>query len=266
MTRPRVVQIEIHVDHACSLACDSCTHFSQEKMTGRHTAETFRAEVLPWTNRLQPQHFLLLGGEPTLNPDLVRICSAAREMWPELEVNMMLVTNGSHLHKHPALPDVLKRNNIHLDLSRHHDAPDYLKMLRKAERWAKDNDLPIRWRESFRDWLLYYKGVGSAARPFTDRQPQSSWNNCPSRWCMQIHEGKLWKCPPVTYLPLHVAKYGDGDGAWAQYLKYKALSPDCTELELLEFINRKAETCCCMCPANPQPLVKSNPMRRISLV
>ena len=271
MSRPRVIQIEVHVDHACSLACDSCTHFSQEKMTGRHTVESFRKEMLPWAKRLLPSHFLLLGGEPTLNPDLVRICEEARKLWPETDgnkhvVNMMLVTNGSHLHRHPALPEALKRNGIHLDLSRHHDAPDYLEMLRKAEEWAKVNNVPIRWRESFRDWLLYYHGVGVSARPFNDDNPQSSWQSCPSKWCMQIHEGKLHKCPPVTYLPLHVAKYGDGDGAWAKYLKYKALSPDCTQVELMEFITRKAEGCCGMCPANPQPLVKSNPMKRVSLI
>lgn len=270
--RPRIVQLEIHVDHACSLACDSCTHFSQEKLVGRHTVESFRAEMIPWSKRLLPHHFLLLGGEPTLNPDLVQICQASRELWPEVErdgkhtVTMMVVTNGSHLHKHPLLPEVLKRNSIHLDLSRHHDAPDYLEMLGKAEQWAKDNNVPIRWRESFRDWLLYYRGAGVSARPFNDRQPQQSWNHCPSRLCMQVHESKLWKCPPVTYLPLHVAKYGDGDGTWKPYLNYNALSPDCAEFELLEFIKRKAEACCGMCPANPQPFVKSNPMKRVSLI
>src|SRR5271166_3363234 len=106
MARPVVTQIEMHVTHACNLTCSGCSHFSNEGMTGRETPESFRASLEPWSKRLAPSHFLILGGEPTLNPDLSEIIGIARELLPD--TNMMLVTNGWFLHKHKDLPSVLK--------------------------------------------------------------------------------------------------------------------------------------------------------------
>ena len=84
------MQLECHVAHGCNLFCTGCTHFSQESYSGRHTVQSFREEVAPWSKRLLPQHFLILGGEPMLNPDLAAICAEARRLWPE--VNLILVT------------------------------------------------------------------------------------------------------------------------------------------------------------------------------
>lgn len=271
MQRPRVTQIETHVTHACSFECEGCTHFSQEKMKGQHTVESFRAEIGPWSKRLLPHNFLLLGGEPTLNPNLTQICQAARDLWSGVEngkhlVTMMLVTNGSHLHKHPELPEVLKRCKIHLDVSVHHDAPEYLAKLEEVKDWAAKHDLSIRWRESFRDWTAYYRGEGANAEPFADNDPQASWNHCASRWCFNLHEGKLFKCPMSAYIKMHVAKFPQNKEKWLPYLGYNGLEADCSEPQLTEFIHRRCESICGMCPANPQPLVKSNPMRRVNLV
>jgi MoaA/NifB/PqqE/SkfB family radical SAM enzyme len=254
----------MHVAHGCNFTCDGCTHFSNEGFGGRETPSSFRNFVAPWAKRILPSHVLLLGGEPTLNPELTEIVSIARDLWPEPA--MMLVTNGWFLHKHPDLPKVLKERRVHLDVSIHHNSPDYLAQLEKVKDWASSHELIIRWRESFRDWMLYYKGVGKTAEPYTDNDPQSSWNHCPSRWCMNIHEGKLYKCPMIAYVPMHVAKYGDNNGKWALYLKYTPLSPDCTDTELRQFISKQCEAFCAMCPAHPTPHHKADPTRRKALL
>jgi hypothetical protein len=48
---------------------------------------------------------------------------------------------------------------------------------------------------------------------------------------------------------------------WDPYLKYRALTPDCTDEELQEFFNRKAESFCAMCPKNPEILHRKNDPR-----
>ena len=114
MQKVVITQVETHVTHSCNMFCESCTHFSQESMSGRETVETFRDKLGPWSRRLLPRNLLLLGGEPALNPDLTGICQAARELWSGIDrdgkhlVEIMLVTNGLLLHKHPQLPEVLK--------------------------------------------------------------------------------------------------------------------------------------------------------------
>ncbi len=261
-----ITQVECHVTHQCNLTCESCTHFSNEGYTGRHTPESFLQEMSPWSRRIAPKNLLLLGGEPTLNPDLAVICHTARDLWPdEQETRILLVTNGFFLHRHPLLAGVLRTRNIVLDISIHHDSPEYLAKLQEAAKWVQDNGVKMRWRESFRDWLRYYNGVGQDARPFHDEDPQSSWLACPSKWCFTIRDGLLCKCPMTAWLPMHVEKFGDGDGAWQPYLRYDGLSPNCTDAELEEFVSRRAESCCGMCPADPQPLKKANPLLRLNL-
>lgn len=260
-----ITQVETHVTHQCNMTCQSCTHFSNEGFTGRHTPESFLKEMLPWSQRIAPRNFLLLGGEPTLNPDLAEICHAARDLWPDESCRILLVTNGFFLRRHPLLAAVLRTRKIVLDISIHHDSPEYLAKLRDAEAWVAENKVEMRWRESFRDWLEYYKGVGKDARPFDDGRPEDSWRSCPSKWCFTIRDGMLCKCPMTAWLPMHVEKFGDGDGAWTPYLSYKPLNPDATDAELEAFVNRRAEDCCRMCPADPQPLRKADPLLRLNL-
>jgi hypothetical protein len=258
-----ITQVEMHVTHVCNFTCDGCSHFSQEIYSGRETVDSFRNSLQPWARWLEPKHFLVLGGEPTLNPELSEILEVARELMPT--VNLMLVTNGWFLYKHRRLPGVLKKNRIHLDVSIHHDSPEYLSKLEEIKALASEWGIPIRWRESFRDWVRYYRGVGADAKPFNDSNPRSSWEHCDSRWCLTIHEGKLWKCPPIAYLPMHVRKYGDPDGRWDAYLRYVPLEPNCTLSQLKHFVERKCEAICSMCPANPTPYKKPSPLVRLEL-
>ena len=83
---------------------------------------------------------------------------------------------------------------------------------------------------------------------FDDGDPESSWRNCPAKWCLQLYEGKLWKCPAIAYLEMQDRKHGLGE-AWQPYLEYEALGSDCSDAELREFVERRAERVCGMCPA-----------------
>jgi organic radical activating enzyme len=261
MEKPVVTQIETHITHACNLTCESCSHFSNESYSGRETPESFTESIAPWAHRLAPKYFLILGGEPTLNPDLVPIIRIARKLWSK-STTIIIVTNGFFIHKHPSIAQVIHGDNgIRLDISIHHDDPKYLDVIDKARRILDEWGVSYTSRTSFRDWTRIYKGYGISARPYEDNNPNQSWHKCVSKWCMQIHEGRLWKCPPITYLPMHVKKYGDGNGTWTPYLQYKPLDPRCSDNDLLDFIQRRSEESCKMCPANPESFSKSLPMR-----
>jgi len=89
--------------------------------------------------------------------------------------------------------------------------------------------------------------------PYDDNNPESSHYICMSKFCMQLHDGKLWKCPSLAYLDMQLAKTGQlDDPAYTEYLKYKPIHPDCTDEELgawLE-VNQYPESFCRMCPAS----------------
>ena len=94
---------------------------------------------------------------------------------------------------------------------------------------------------------------------FDDGDPEASWQNCPAKWCLQLHEGKLWKCPAIAYLGMQDRKYGLGD-EWKPYLTYEPLGPECTDAELREFVERRVEGVCGMCPVKVERIALVNPI------
>ena len=70
----------------------------------------------------------------------------------------------------------------------------------------------------------------------------------------------IYKCAPLAYLPMTADMYNLSD-KWSHYLTYSPITPDCTDEELQEFFNRKAESFCGMCPKNPQLLSRQNDPR-----
>jgi hypothetical protein len=221
-----------------------------------------------WNQRICPEFFSLLGGEPTIHPHLSEFVSLARRNWPNS--TLRIVTNGFFLHRHPGLPLALQADpNACLHLSIHHDSPDYLEKLQPIlnllTNWVEMYGIIVRLYPSYKNWTRRYSGFGSSMEPFADREPRLSWERCPARYCTQIFEGKLWKCGPLAYLKLQDDKYHLSD-SWKPYLSYRPLEPGCSEEVLHEFFSREEESYCGMCAANPQRLELPIPLNRRSVM
>ena len=249
--------LEIHLAHSCNLACESCSHYSNQGHKGVVSLDEADRWMSLWSSRLSPKTFSLLGGEPSIHPDLSGFVSLARKHWPDS--HLRLVTNGFFLHRHPSLPAVLQHDpNACIYLSIHHDAPAYLEKLQPIitllRNWIHDYGIKVVTYQSFKSWTRRYLGVGDAMEPYKDKQPRKSWEHCPARYCPHLFEGKLWKCAPLAYLKLQDAKYQLSD-SWEPYLKYQPLEADCTDAQLDAFFAQEEEPACGMCPANPEPFI-----------
>jgi hypothetical protein len=96
--------------------------------------------------------------------------------------------------------------------------------------------------------------------PFEDGRPRQSWEICSARSCKQLHDGKLWKCPPLAYLKLQEAKYNLSP-KWDPYLRYRPLDTTCTDRELDDFLTLEDESVCSMCSAEIRSFPLPNPLR-----
>jgi organic radical activating enzyme len=226
-----------------------------------------RQWMLNWKDRIFPKNIGILGGEPFLSKNLKEYCYLTREMFPQCKIE--LVTNGFLLHLHEDLDKVLIENNIILSLSAHNTKDSsyvniFKKKLETIKKW-KDNGVVINlYKLDDNSWSKVYKGFGNNVEPYEDNNPELSWKHCPSgQICFQLHEGKLWKCAPLAYLPMMKEKYNLSE-KWDPYLKYVALSHECTDSELKEFINKGAESYCGMCPSHPNFTKKNNPLLPVS--
>ena len=251
--------LEMHVAHGCNLSCESCSHYSNHHHTGMLSLATAREWLSGWSRRLQPRQFSLLGGEPALNPALPQFVWLVREMFPDTQI--ILVSNGFLLKRHPRLPVALRGTQTALHISVHHDSDEYQRKLEPVREliadWQRRWNIDVCWRNSFESWTRRYRGFGKEMQPFDDGDPEASWQNCPAKWCLQLHEGKLWKCPAIAYLGMQDRKYGLGD-EWQPYLGYEPLDPGCSDTELGNFVERRSEAVCGMCPAQVEQIALVN--------
>lgn len=261
-----VRHIEMHVTHTCNLQCDNCGHFSNLGLTGHLSLEAAERDMRPWGARLSPGVFDLMGGEPTLHPRLPEFLRLARRYWPL--ARLRLITNGWFLARHgDGLAQALSETNAHVEVSVHHQGETYQRKMQEVrallDAWWTTHRVCSTWRDSFARWQRMYRGYGKQMEPYADGQPATSWSNCLSKWCLNLFEGRLYKCPPVAYLPMLDRRHGLLP-SWDPYLKYRPLEPDCSDDELRAFVARRVEAVCGMCPAHPERVALKSPIPGIS--
>jgi hypothetical protein len=77
---------------------------------------------------------------------------------------------------------------------------------------------------------------------------------------MQLFRDRLWKCSPIAYLQLQKETYPNLSSHWDRYLAYQGLTPDCSDGELLAFVQQQEEDICRMCSADPERFDKPSPL------
>ena len=247
--------LEIHLTHACNFHCDGCKHYSNYNHSGMLSVADFQDWLRRWSRRIRPKKLRLLGGEPTLNPDLVEMVYIAHEIWPD--ITRQITTNGYFLDRHPGLLDAVIATRTRIGMSIHSNEPAYLKKIAPIraglEAFQAETGAHLFFEDVDEIWTRNYVGTGYTMRPYQDGKRRESWENCvSSRNCMQLHENRLWKCPPIAYLRMQLEKFNLTDHQdWSAYLGYASLGLEAGDDELREFLSREDEFICAMCPASP---------------
>lgn len=249
----RIPFLEMDLAHACDLKCRGCTHYSNYGLKGSVPFQEGEVWLRAWATRLTPGTFSFLGGEPLLNPDLLDYLRLAGLLWPDSK--RILITNGLNCHLRPGLFETLAETGTRLDISVHsHKDQAYLDRFNQAlveiERARLHSSFEVMLRTQEFRFYRTYRGEGPDMRPFEDKNPEASWQACQNSSCCTIHQGALWKCPPLAYLGLAAKKFDlDRQAAWRPYLAYRPVPVTASEDELVNFFMTAAEPACAMCPA-----------------
>ncbi|MBI4969683.1 MAG: radical SAM protein [Rhodospirillales bacterium] len=248
--------LEMDLAFACDLHCRGCTHYSNYGLKGHVAFRQGGDWLRAWATRLIPETFSMLGGEPALNPDLVAYLKLAQLLWPN--ARRILISNGLGLARRPDLLAAIAETGTRLDVSVHSYRDfAYLERFNQAllaieeARLAHGFEMILRTAEH--SFTRTYRGEGPAMRPFADGSPEASWEGCIGKLCRTLHDGRIWKCPPLAFLGKVADRFGLRDvPEWQPYLAYQPISVEATEAEMRDFFTREAETVCGMCPAQPQ--------------
>jgi hypothetical protein len=251
-------KLELHASHACNLTCESCAHITNSGQGGNISAGEADRQMALWSHRLAPAKLNLLGGEPTINPELSAIVRAARKHFPDTLVQV--VTNGFFLGRHPDLPAALAGGG-QLVLSQHDTSEAYMVRFRAACEVVRGwQDVKVKIQGSSDTWTRRYDGFGPSMRPLGRGEARAAWLRCPARQGIQLHEGKLWKCPLTAYMPLQVARFEGLREHWQPMLDYVPLDSKATDEELAAFLARQEEATCGLCPDVPPRFTPRNVM------
>lgn len=224
--------LEYHITDKCNLNCKNCAHYSNLHRSSRVISiEEAIEEWSEWSELIHPRVFWILGGEPTLNKNLDCLILAAKQIWKKSVIG--LITNGLKLKNHYALMNVLANTKLNVSLYG----------IREEE--IRNNitacNLPescIVWLKELSDtWYQFYKTTDRGIEPYTDNNQRKSWEICQSKKCHVLRDGKLWKCPPVTFSKSVGIDWFD---------EYDPCGP---QDDIRKWLDREDETCCKNCPA-----------------
>lgn len=261
-----VNNVDIHVINSCNLRCEGCNHLSNFGYGGVFSKKELIEWIRPWKERLFFNRISLLGGEPLLNPELRDICIAYRELFPDNETKLRVISNGLLIKQRPWLKELIQEYGVHIQLSLHvlNGRRKNEKLVERVmegaallEKWSAETPRPedYKWgapidSKKKLNFQVFYKGRGADIKPFDLDDIVESKKHCTCK-TLQLYRGRLYKCAPIAYIGEALDKAGVVDDPdWRPYLDYTPLSPDCTNEELTDFMNKQPgpEWTCGMCP------------------
>lgn len=257
--------LELHVTHACNLSCEGCAHYSDQGQTGRLDFYQAAEWLAHWGPRVRVRQFSLLGGEPTLHPQLWQFVWLAHECFPR--ARRVMATNGLRLISHgTTLPQALYETKTKLIVSIHGTTPEYNASLEEIRAtvadWRKSYPFDVQWRPSVSQWTRRYHGRGPDMRPYNTGCPRRAWRRCCARFCGQIHEGKIWKCAALAYFGQQDRRHDLGPD-WQPFRDYRPLdrTDDQATIDTFFAAARKPEPCCACCPTRLEKFEPGDPTR-----
>lgn len=197
--KPVIHHLEAHAADGCNLNCRGCLHF----------ANLYGKDELPDLSKLLEDikkiaenceifQFRILGGEPLLNPDLPQFLWKLRRILPDTDI--AVISNGILIPKaSKELFKVMRDECIGFNLTLY---PPTLKMKEKIYGTLDENYVAYGSHEAKVDEFEKYMMLCPA------ENNTYAYESCVSRGILTLREGKLYKCPIVTYVNRYFDTFG----------------------------------------------------------
>lgn len=233
--------VEFYITNVCNLSCRGCNRFNNYKFKGHQRWNDHAVEYEKWSKRLDLPRITIMGGEPTLNPDLEKYASNLRKLWPDAVI--MVQTNGTY--QRPAHLEFFHEHmyRVGFGLSLHDPATaDELK--KKWEHHAGPIDA----------YTFHQSAVIEQDGKFTlhNSNPKEAFSVCDMKHDHTMYNGKLYKCPFMAVIPDFDKQFNLDLTEEQRELLYsfKPLSADCSDEELQDFVDSKDKHIpqCQFCP------------------
>ena len=225
--------LEIPIVKHCNLNCKYCSHMANVEDEYFMSIEVFVKDLMQMKTMFEKIPVIrLLGGEPLLHPQLTKLISWARKIYPESEIK--IATNGLKITTlDEETLKCLRDNHIIVDIT----------MYKPTERRAYEISQTLLNNKI--DFYLSPLVVNFQRRmlkePISD--PEVSWSSCRARYCVVLLEGTLSACYAPRLIPIAKKKYNktfDAEGSVIDIYE------NCTKERIIDFLN-SPNACCAYC-------------------
>jgi organic radical activating enzyme len=214
-------KMEFYITNVCNMTCSGCNRFNNYKFTGWQSWEESEPILTEWAKHIDIRHPVILGGEPLLNPDIVKWIAGLKRLWPD-HSGVQVQSNGTRIDKIKGLYDVCVNGNwIGISLHADNDQEEIFQKIRNfltapiVE--TQNSNHPVGSKYQFIDvngryvhvWdnsLFYQSSI--VERPFGkfslhNSNPEIAHESCTFRRFKNYHmiRGKIYKCGPVALMP-----------------------------------------------------------------
>jgi organic radical activating enzyme len=233
--------VEFYITNVCNLSCRGCNRFNDLNFKGHQLWADHAEAYEAWAKRLDLPRITIIGGEPTLNPDLELWVSNLRRLWPEAVI--MIQTNGTY--QRPEHLTFWDKYRVGFGLSLHDP--------------ATADELKAKWKHHAGEIEAYVFHQNTLLKKddyyvLHQSNPVRAFAACDMKHDHTMYQGKLYKCPAMSNLPDFDQQFDLrlDDRQRELLYKYKPLSVDCSEEELQEFSATKDKHIpqCEFCPEN----------------
>lgn len=221
VTRPFRVDIgQFYVSNVCNLSCDGCISFNNLQFRGHYTWAASRERVEAWSRLLDIDYLCIIGGEPFANPELDTWVRELRRLWPQVNREFSIVTNGTYLDRwdRNQIMDWLEME-VTIEISCH-DPRHWLPQVKTVEEILSQCTEPVILDIGYDDGILVHDyclenghrlitlqqhwlfGPNAVKRitdqgvmEFHDSNPRIAHQTCRCADCHYFVDGKMYKCP-----------------------------------------------------------------------
>jgi organic radical activating enzyme len=102
-----IPKLEFYITNVCNLACPSCNRFNDFDFKGWQNWDDYAETYSKWATKIKPEQIVILGGEPLLNPSLIKWVTGINAIW---DCNVQILTNGYRLNHVSGLYQLFLKN------------------------------------------------------------------------------------------------------------------------------------------------------------
>lgn len=213
-------RLEFYITNVCNLTCSGCNRYNNYRFSGWWSWADAQPVLEQWAKKIDIRHPVILGGEPLLNPDIVKWIAGLHRLWPD-HSGVQVQSNGTRIDCVRGLYDVIDGSNwIGISIHNPDDRDEIFARIRNflvhpIEETA-DKNHPIGSDYQFVDANKKYvhcwmsnRFVQSNIIEIDGRHtlyrsdPDRAHENCTFRRFKNYHmiRGKIYKCGPVALMP-----------------------------------------------------------------